>query len=262
VPRLSRVQRSRNLGVRAIHIALFCLSIGAASGLALALSPTLLETDFFFPLFAALVAFKTIAFELFRLHRSCWRWFDLSDAAAITIANTSGSVLATLTLGARAASPEIAAILIIDWFVSQGLVLGSRLLFRFVVEASARASVAVERKRILIYGAGRRGIHLLGRVRNNPAAKYEIAGFIDDDPAKRYLMIQMTPVLGSGEELPRLAHLHQIDRLIVAIGSCGAENRTRIRQLASFAGLPCCFLKPALTARRNTLTSRMHLARS
>jgi FlaA1/EpsC-like NDP-sugar epimerase len=84
-------------------------------------------------------------------------------------------------------------------------------------------------------------MNLLRRVRADPTAPYEIAGFLDDDPAKRHLMLQMTPVLGNGDELPRLARLHQVDEILIAIPSPAPSNRRRFRELARFARVRCRF---------------------
>jgi FlaA1/EpsC-like NDP-sugar epimerase len=237
---LPRAHR-RALGIRLIHASLCSASVAAAWGLTLALSAEGLDSIAFPMLFATLVAAKAVSFELFRLHRASWRWFGLPDAAALTVANTSGCVLAALLLGPRLAELAIAALLLIEWLISEGLLLGSRMLFRVLREAAGQSSGAPPRKRVLIYGAGRRGLNLLRQIRGNPATPYEIAGFIDDDPAKRHLLMQMTPVLGNGDDLPRLARLHGVAEVLIAVGSPTADQRRRIREFAGFAGLPCRF---------------------
>jgi FlaA1/EpsC-like NDP-sugar epimerase len=118
------------------------------------------------------------------------------------------------------------------------------MLFRLLREASGR-SLTPPRRRVLIYGAGRRGVNLLRQIRSNPVAACEIAGFIDDDPQKRHRMIQMNPVLGNGDELPRLAELHEIDEIFVAVGPQTRERRGRFRELALLAGLPLRFPRNA-----------------
>jgi len=244
----ARVQRHRGLWIRLIHVVLFGSSVAAAWGLSLALSAGAssgksLESIADPLLLAALVASKAVTFELFRLHRASWRWFGLPDAATVTVANTSGSVLGALVLGPRIAAIGIAALLVIEWLLSQALLLGSRMLVRLLLEAAGKRRGSAPRKRALIYGAGRRGLNLLRQIRDNPAMAYEIAGFIDDDPAKRHLMMQMTPVLGNGDELPRLARLHQVDEILIAVQSPGRTSRGRFLELARFAGLPCRFPK-------------------
>jgi FlaA1/EpsC-like NDP-sugar epimerase len=244
LPRARRVQRPaqrRALAIRLLHAALFSAAVAAAWGLSLALSATGHDAIAFPVLLATLVAAKAVSFELFRLHRASWRWFGLPDAAAITVANTSGSVLAALLLGPPIAEIAVAALLLIEWLISEGLLLGSHMLLRMLREAAGRAAGPTPRKRVLIYGAGRRGLSLLRQIRNNPATAYEIAGFIDDDPAKTHLMMQMTPVLGNGEDLPRLARLHGVGEVLIAVGSPSPDQRRRIREFAGFAGLRCRF---------------------
>ncbi len=242
------VRRYRGLWVRLLHASLFGASVAATWGLGYALSSTAARSIGFVELLCSLVAAKGVAFELFRLHRASWRWFGLSDAAAITVANAAGSVLGALLLGPRITTLAIAALLVVEWLVSQGALLGSRMLYRVLLQAAAKAS-GPPRRRVLIYGAGRTGLHLQRRIRDNPASRYQIAGFIDDDPGKRHLMMQMMPVVGNGDELPRLARLHQVDEILIAIRAPGSAARHRFRELAGFAGLPCRFPKPAVLPR-------------
>jgi FlaA1/EpsC-like NDP-sugar epimerase len=247
----TRVHRYRSLWMRLIQAALFSAAGAAAWGLGLALSAGRFESTGFLALFGTLIAAKLVCFELFRLHRASWRWFGLPDSTAITIANTSGSVLGALALGPRIASIPIAALLLIEWLASQALLLGSRMLFRVLADALQNTAGPPRRKRVLIYGAGRRGLNLLRRIRGNPVTPFEIAGFIDDDPAKRYLTMQMTPVLGSGDELPRLARLHQVDEILIAMRWPARANRDRFRKLARFAGVCCRFPKNPAAAPRS-----------
>jgi FlaA1/EpsC-like NDP-sugar epimerase len=253
VPRAAhtRMQRCRGLGIRVLHAALLGSSVAATWGLGIALSSAAAESIALAPLLAALVAAKVVSFELFRLHRASWRWFGLPDAAAITVANTSGAVLGALLLGPRIATLAIAALLVVEWLVSQGALLGSRMLYRVLLQAAAKAS-GPARRRVLIYGAGRGGLSLLRQIRDNPASPYQIAGFIDDDPAKRHLMMQMTPVLGNGDEMPRLCRLHQVDEILIAVRTAGPAVRNRFRELAAFAGLPCRFPKRPRVASGKT----------
>jgi FlaA1/EpsC-like NDP-sugar epimerase len=250
---LSRAQHHRGLWIRLLHAGLFTFSIAAAWGLAWALSAGASIPTRFPLLLATVVTAKAITFEFFRLHRASWRWFGLPDAAVITIANTSGSVLAALVLGPRVAALPVAALMLIEWLICQGLLLGSRMLYRVLREAKLGAASAPSgSKRVFIYGAGRRGVTLLRRIRANPRTPYDVVGFIDDDPAKRHLMMRMTPVFGNGGELPRLALLHQVREVLVAAGRLTGEERRRIRELAGFAGLPCRFSRRRGAARRKS----------
>jgi FlaA1/EpsC-like NDP-sugar epimerase len=88
------------------------------------------------------------------------------------------------------------------------------------------------------------------RIRANPRSVYEIVGFVDDDPQKRHTMIQMNPVLGNGEELPRLARLHAVEEVLVAMGNRDREGRRRLLDLARMAALRIRFPRRALARGR------------
>jgi sugar O-acyltransferase (sialic acid O-acetyltransferase NeuD family) len=65
------------------------------------------------------------------------------------------------------------------------------------------------------------------------AGLYEVAGFIDDDPAKRELRIRGLPVLGGMDDLPRLREERGIGGGIVALAHCRVRRELgqRLKQL-------------------------------
>jgi FlaA1/EpsC-like NDP-sugar epimerase len=247
---IERLQRRSGLAFRLLHVIGIASSLAVAWGLGVALSGELPEIENLMVVSASLIAAKTLVAELFRLHRASWRWFGLADAAAITVANTSGSVLGALILGPRLAAPALGAILVTEWLASQALLLGSRMLFRLLQDARERRPIP-HRRRVMIYGAGRSGVNLMRRIHANPLSVYEIVGFVDDDSQKRHTMIQMNPVLGNGEELPRLARLHEVEEILVAVGNHESECRRRFRELARTAGLRFRFPRRAVASARS-----------
>ncbi|KAB7743350.1 NAD-dependent epimerase/dehydratase family protein [Nostocoides sp. F2B08] len=72
-------------------------------------------------------------------------------------------------------------------------------------------------KRALVYGAGDIGHQVVGLVDTADEPPYTIVGFIDDNPAKRYLRIRGHRLLGKGGDLPDLAQRHRVDVVILAI---------------------------------------------
>jgi FlaA1/EpsC-like NDP-sugar epimerase len=84
------------------------------------------------------------------------------------------------------------------------------------------------RIRTLIVGAGESGQNIAMRLKYREEGRktYHVIGFIDDDPAKRALYVEGTPVLGTRADIERMVDLHKIELIIVAIHNIrGADMR-------------------------------------
>jgi exopolysaccharide biosynthesis polyprenyl glycosylphosphotransferase len=73
------------------------------------------------------------------------------------------------------------------------------------------------RPRMLILGAGLAGRALYTTIAQNYTANYNVVGFVDDDPDKQGEMVGWVPVLGTHQDLARLAWEHHIDEIVLAI---------------------------------------------
>ena len=74
--------------------------------------------------------------------------------------------------------------------------------------------------RVLIVGAGDAGQTTAWRFKHrapNGDHKYEVVGFVDDDPDKLDMYIEGAPVLGTRAEIPVLAQRHRVELIAVAI---------------------------------------------
>jgi len=66
---------------------------------------------------------------------------------------------------------------------------------------------------------------------------YEIAGFLDDDPALACTSIDTVPVLGTGNDLSRLVDLHQIEEVFVAMPRASVDQRIAIAERIAASGV-------------------------
>ncbi len=79
--------------------------------------------------------------------------------------------------------------------------------------------------RAIVVGAGGAGCTLvsllnelsLDKKKNHHNIGYHVVGFIDDDEAKQGQAVAEVPVIGTRHDLVRLARLHQVDEVVVAI---------------------------------------------
>jgi FlaA1/EpsC-like NDP-sugar epimerase len=75
------------------------------------------------------------------------------------------------------------------------------------------------RRRALIYGAGSAGELLARHVSANPSFPFSAIGFLDDDLNKRGKTIHGLKILGSGDEIVRLATKFNVEVILIAIHS-------------------------------------------
>ena len=93
--------------------------------------------------------------------------------------------------------------------------------------ATSRVSLGAK-KRTLIYGAGDAGITLLREINQNPALRYKIIGFIDDDPAKFGSFIYRVKVFGNGAALPSIVTAQTVEMVLIALPSATGAQMTSV----------------------------------
>src|ERR1700680_2551449 len=187
---------------------------GEAFGFLLAIAVSfLLRFDFAIPQayllhfkFACLVIplAKLFTFKQVGLNRGSWRYFSLHDLKRLVLGNMAASLLCSALILRFGPSGFPRSIYFLDFLLALLVSGGQRAVVRIFVELGRSASGTAE-KRALIYGAGSAGYILLREIRQNPGLKYEIIGFVDDDPRKMGHGLAGIQVLGAGSSLPWLA---------------------------------------------------------
>ncbi len=125
----------------------------------------------------------------------------------------------------------------------------------FVATALVRFSVRIrneafrehsgqERIGILIYGAGSAGAELVREIHSNRCTRYEVKGFLDDDPLKQSARIMGIRVLGSGREAYSVVrHLNRrkpaVGEIIIAMPSATGPQMREALANCRAAHIPC-----------------------
>jgi len=121
---------------------------------------------------------------------------------------------------------------------------GARFTTRLWKEVFTPPHCAQGAKGLLIYGAGVAGIALAREIRSNPKLGYRMVGFLDDDPRKRGATLMGLPVLGTGEDAPRIVALRRdkpgaVEEIVVTMPSATRRQIRAALDRALATGLAC-----------------------
>jgi FlaA1/EpsC-like NDP-sugar epimerase len=229
---------------RACHLAAIGFSVMAAF---------LLRFDFSIPagmiaiLKQALVIAILVKLPVFQragLYRGLRRFVSMPDLYAVFLGNLAGSALfagvAMLWIGP--AMPR--SVLLIDGLICFIATAVVRFSDRIQNQALMWVHTRGERTGVLIYGAGSAGAELVREMQSNLNTRYEVKGFLDDDPAKQGALILGVPVLGTGRQaFPVVRHLNRrkpaVGEIIIAMPSAtGGQMREALANCRA-AQIPC-----------------------
>ena len=174
------------------------------------------------------LAIQMVALFVFGAYRGAWRYFGLMDGVAFVKAVMSGTVSLIVTLVylyrfenySRAVFVIYAAMLVL-------LLCGSRASFRLIGEYARRRRPG---KRLAIYGGGEAGVLVLRELLGHPVEQFRMIGFIDDDPASRWLRLEGYPVLGGESKLLELINEAKVDVVVIGSLHFDPERRKRLEQ--------------------------------
>ena len=180
------------------------------------------------------LAMKLAVFRGFALRDLPWRYIGLEGVTRMTAGNAAASLAMTPLLVWQWGSGLPRSIYLLDFLLCLGFMAGTRLAVRVTCEPGracqpvhrfeAGQGVAAPRRRILIYGAGRAGVTLLSEIREHPELEYQVAGFLDDDPQKRDLLLRGARVWGGRARLAEVVHRQGVDEVLLALPRApGAE---------------------------------------
>lgn len=203
----------------------------------------LLRFEFTFPhpslvlsSFPLLALMRLAAMARFDLFHGYWRYTGASDAQDVMKAVAVGSVgfvLAERWVLGITAFPI--SIYLIEAVLTTGALGGVRFFSRAVLQAIDVHDAAKSKKLVVIAGAGDAGAML---ARELPRSAYAPVGFVDDDRAKLGVRICGVQVLGTMDDLPKLARLYALDEVLIAMPSATGRQMRRVVKLCHDARVP------------------------
>jgi FlaA1/EpsC-like NDP-sugar epimerase len=190
------------------------------------------------------LALKSISFLIFGMYLGMWRYTDMRDSWRLLLSSLMSS-LALISVAAFWYRLEgyPRSIFIMDGVFTFVLCGGIRVWIRtmYLLRGKLKAPVFLSgplyrRRRsglqeVLIVGAGDAGEKLLREIIENPQLRYEVVGFLDDNPAKLNRSIHGVRILGATDRLNAfLAEGRRVDQVFITIPSAtGAQVRRIVK---------------------------------
>ena len=197
------------------------------------------------------VLIRLACFVYFGLYRTLIRYISYRDIWNVCKAVSTSSML-FLSLSFLLDFRSFArSVFVLDGLCLFILMTAVRLGMRLFREWQGRSQSAEEEKwRVFIFGAGDAGA-LAFRCLQASQEAYEVVGFLDDDPAKRYKTLYGHKVLGNRYNLEALVKLYKAHEVLLALPSAPARDIAAIVQACHNAAVPYRFF-PALSEGRRT----------
>ena len=183
-------------------------------------------------MFVTILLVRSISFVIFKTHNNVLRYTSVSDLLRLVYINIIGSMIIALinifiysVLKQQFVVPF--SIVLLEFIITTFLMLFYRTLINALYSDSHRLDNV--RNHILIYGAGELGFTTLHSINRDLQRKYDIIGFVDDDPQKIGKKIEGLPIY-AGKDLPILLESKNIAHIIIAIENMNVEKRTAIAE--------------------------------
>lgn len=230
----SLLLRSRRLLVIIIHVALIVLSNYLAFWLRFDGQISLTTWQLWLQTTPWLLVIRGVTFIPFRLYEGLWRYTGIWDLRNIIIAvGISTVVFFGFVYWGFGFTEYPRSIVIIDSLLLIVFLGGIRLARRLY---QGMITTSPEKKRLLIYGAGDTGEIIVRDIRNNrDEYDYDPIGFVDDDHRKVGQRIHGVPVLGIGDDLPKIMLKEKPHEVLLAVPNLEpAAIRKLVKALSPF----------------------------
>lgn len=167
-----------------------------------------------------------------------WRYVSLEDIKAfLKAALISGVILVLIRL--LVSNEQLSrwqvplSIILMDTGLAFAGLLTLRILRRFAYEISEKRTFQLTKRRVkpkttLFVGAGRVGALAVRDVLGRADAELNIVGFIDDDRRKKGGSVSGVKVLGTTDDLARIADEMNVEQVVIAIDKAQGKDIRRI----------------------------------
>lgn len=170
------------------------------------------------------ILINLIATRFMRIDKSLWRYTSSADAVRIAVSSLLANSLWFLVVVLFSGINYIRSIPLI----ASMLIILMQLFVRVVYKSVITATSSVGLQRAIIIGAGDAGSILLKELQISDKYHCKVIGFVDDNNLKQNKMISGIPVLGTINDLKKIASGNDIDIVYIAIKNASKAQMNRI----------------------------------
>ena len=183
-------------------------------------------------------------FLVLRLYTSLWTYAGSTEFFNIVLACTLASLLnmgAVMVMNKDVSVPLPRSYYLVYFLFLFGLTLISRYFYKTFFSVTKRVRTQKsDKKRVLVIGAGEAGNELIREIRNSRYLPMKPVGVIDDNPGKVGNYIHGVKVVGTRNDIPRMAEKLRVDEIILAMPSAKPKETHAILEICKETG---CELK-------------------
>ena len=176
--------------------------------------------------------FCLVVFCFLRLYKSIWRFASYSELLRVILATVVTGVIYTGSLLVFNLHMPI-SYYVIGITVQFIATLGIRFFYRFVLLLRGRTNNEVQKKNVMIIGAGSAGQMLFRDIKHAKETNETVACFIDDNPNKWDRYIDDVPVFGSRDHILEAVDKFNIEKIYVAVPSANPQDKRDILRVCN-----------------------------
>jgi len=233
----------RNTNNKVAYLLLDCLCVNIALGIGLIIKYEMNIPATFLKILPYSFAFATlisiVVYSIFGLYSTLWNYASVEEHLRIFFATVVASIVQYFCVACFGVILPI-SVYIIGWMTTLIFVSGIRFINRVIKNINTSKKDVVNKKRIMIIGAGDAASLLIKEMKNNKRSIYEPIVAVDDNPAKHNTQINGVPVVGGRENIVKTASEKSIDEIVIAIPSISRKETVDIISLCEKTG---CKLK-------------------
>ncbi len=187
-----------------------------------------------------------VVFAFCRLYSSLWSYAGATEFKNIVIACALAGLLnmgIIMAINSEKTVPLPRSYYVLYVVFLLILVIISRFFYRTVFSVKRQVvdtKTRVQKKRVLVVGAGSGGNDLIREIKNSEYLPMKVVGVIDDDAGKVGNYIHGVKVVGKREDIPRMAEKLRAEEIILAMPSAKPKQIHDILEICKVTG---CELK-------------------
>ena len=176
--------------------------------------------------------FCLVVFWFLRLYKSIWRFASYSELMRVILATVVTGVIYTGSLLIINLHMPV-SYYVIGITVQFIATLGIRFFYRFVLLLRGRTNNEVQKKNVMIVGAGSAGQMLFRDIKHAKETNETVACFIDDNPNKWNRYIDDVPVFGSRDHILEAVDKFKIEKIYIAVPSANPQDKRDILRVCN-----------------------------